>query len=121
MSVASVGERFTSLGESDQASVWSRISNDVHAFFLTSLLGGLGVARIAKKNTGLCVDLEETWRVGEGEELDVPRTAEGTEARQICFATRTEFVRGIHLITVNGHVVESEGMIKHIRPKTRGQ
>jgi hypothetical protein len=50
--------------------------------------------------------------------LDVHTAAKGTEARQIRFATRIEFVRNIDLVTVNGHVVK---MIKLIRSKARGQ
>jgi hypothetical protein len=63
-------ERFTSLGESDQASVRWRTGNVLHAFIVASGLSGLDVVRIeveaqkvlqglhiAKKNTGTCVDL----------------------------------------------------------------
>jgi hypothetical protein len=63
-------ERFTSLGEPDQASVRWRIGNIVHAFIVASVLSGLDAVRIddevqkvrqdprvAKKNTFTCVYL----------------------------------------------------------------
>jgi hypothetical protein len=40
------GERFTSLGESNQASVRSRIGNVIHAFITVSVLSGLDIMRI---------------------------------------------------------------------------
>jgi hypothetical protein len=73
--------------------------------------------RVAKNNTSTCVYLGLV-RSARARRLDLHTTAEGTEARQIWFPTRAEFVRSLHLITVNGHVVESEEMIKRIRPKT---
>jgi hypothetical protein len=63
------------------------------------------MARIEAKNK--YVRRSRSWQVGEGE-----------EAR---FSTGTEFVRSLHLITVNSHVVESEEVTKRIRPKTRCQ
>jgi hypothetical protein len=76
--------------------------------------------RVAKNNTSTCVDLGLGRSTMTGR-LDVRTTAEGTEARQIWFTTRTEFLRSLHLITVNGHVVELEKMIKRMWPKTRYQ
>jgi hypothetical protein len=117
-------ETFTSLGESDQTSVRRRIGSVVHAFIVASVLSILDVVRIevevqialqglrvAKKKYRY-VRRSRTWRVGEGE-----------EARQIGFTTRTKFVRSLHLITVNGHVMESdkthkakkEGPMRHER------
>jgi hypothetical protein len=122
-------EKFTSLGEPDQASDRWRIGNIVHAFIVASVLSGRDVVgidvevqkvlqclRVAKKNTCTCVDLGLGGSTG-ARRLDVHTTAERTEARQIRFTTRTKFVRSLHLITVNGHVVESEEMVKRIRHK----
>jgi hypothetical protein len=109
-------ERFTSLGKPDQASVRWRIGNIVHAFIVASVLSGLDVVRIdvevqkvlqglcvAKKNTCTGVDLG-LGGATRARRLDVHTTAERTETRQIRFTTRTNFVRSLHLITVNGHV-----------------
>jgi hypothetical protein len=122
--------RFVALGKSDQASVRWRIGNIVHAFIVASVLSELDVVRIeveeqkvleglrvAKKNTGTCVDLG-LGGSGRARRLDVHTIAEATEARQIWFTNTTKvraeskLVRSLHLITVNGHVVESEETIK---------
>jgi hypothetical protein len=98
-------ESFTSLGESDRASVPWRSGNVVHTFIVASALSELDVViievevqkvlqglRIAKKNTRTCVDvgLDGSARAGM---LDVHTTAKGAESKQICFATRTEHVK----------------------------
>jgi hypothetical protein len=57
------------------------------------MLSGLGIVRIE-------VEVQEVLQVAK-KMLDVDTTAEGTEARQIRFATGTEFVRSLHLITVH--------------------
>jgi hypothetical protein len=46
--------------------------------------------------------------------LDTDTTAEGTEARQIRFATGSDFVRSLHLITVND-AAKSEQPMRHQR------
>jgi hypothetical protein len=84
------------------------------------VLGILQGLRIAKKNSSTCVYLGLAGSA-RARRLDVHTTAEGTKARQISFTTRAEFVRSLHLITVNGHIVELEEMIIRIRPKTRCQ
>jgi hypothetical protein len=111
-------------------SVRWRIVNIVNAFIIASVLSGLDVVgievelqkvlqglRIAKKPASIS-DL--AGRRGGGGSTYVHTIAEGTEARQIWFATRIGFVHSLHLITVNGHVVESEEMMIRIRPKNEG-
>jgi hypothetical protein len=108
-------------------SVRRRIGNVVHTLIVASVLNGIDVVRIevevqkvlqrlriAKKNTRTCVDVGLSGSA-RARMLDELTTAEGTEARQIWFVTRTQFVRSLHFITANGHVVESEEMIKRIR------
>jgi hypothetical protein len=66
--------------------------------------------RVAKKNNSTYVYLG-LGGSARARRFDVHTTAEGTEARQIWLTTKREFVRSFYLITVNGHVVESEKMI----------
>jgi hypothetical protein len=88
----------------------TRRGHEQSAEILKGILRHIEIQRFKKR----CLTGERMRR------LNVNTPVEGMEARKIWFATRTELVLRLDLITVNGHVVEREDMIERMRPKARG-